>query len=870
VKRILVLLVALCCALPASAQADFSEYEISSASASLSSYQAGAHADFNTSFTLKSQLAGGDVAQTREVAISLPPGLVGNVAAIPKCTMLELGQNSETSHCPQDSQVGITELLLEERSDPVLEPIYNMVSPGGDIVARFGFLAGFYPTTINVRLRSEGDYGVTATIEGAASAAGLRASNTTIWGVPGDPVHDPERVTPEEGEDGDLPPGGGRASTRPPVPFLTNPTRCGVPLEVGFSASTYQLPEMASTKTVSLGTLSGCGKLTFQPSFTATPTTPEAAAPSGLDVNLAIPQNENVNGLATSHLRDAKVVLPEGMTLAAGAADGLQGCSAEQAGYKARRPGACPPASKLGTADFDVPSLERPIEGAVYQRTPEPGHLFRVWIVADELGAHVALPGEIQLDPKSGRITSTFLDNPQVPLRRLQLHLFGGPRAPLATPSVCGSYATHWELTPWSGASPVFGDAPMIIDQGCGKNTFSPELSAGSTSARAGGFTPFSFILRSDSGEQNISELAVTLPPGLLAKLRGVPVCADAAAAAGSCPGGSRIGSVAVASGPGSNPLWIPQPGKEPPVVYLGGPYKGAPYSMVIRVPAQAGPFDLGTVVVRSAIRISPETARVTVDSDPLPQMLEGVPTSYREIRVLVDRRNFILNPTNCGRHKVKAKATSILGVTAEPTDGFRVRECGALKFQPKLALKLMGGTARADYPALSATLQARKRDANIRRVVVALPHSEFLAQEHIQTICTRVQFAAENCPAGSIYGYAKAWTPLLGKPLAGPVYLRSSSHPLPDLVAALDGQIDIDLVGRIDSVNEGIRTTFGSVPDAPVTKFILKMKGGKKGLLVNSQNICRGTHRADVEMQGQNGKLLTPQTLLAPSCSKR
>ncbi|MGN6587089.1 MAG: hypothetical protein ACTHKT_06385, partial [Solirubrobacterales bacterium] len=196
---------------------------------------------------------------------------------------------------------------------------------------------------------------------------------------------------------------------------------------------------------------------------------------------------------------------------------------------------------------------------------------------------------------------------------------------------------------------------------------------------------------------------------------------------------------------------------------------------------------------------------------------------------------------------------------------------CKTLKFKPKLTLKLKGGTKRSEYPALTAVLKARKGDANIAKTIVALPHSEFLAQEHIITVCTRKQFAVNKCPKGSIYGRAKAWTPLLAKPLSGPVYLRSSTHPLPDLVVALGGELDVNLIGRIDSKNGGIRTSFDEVPDAPITKFVLKMNSGKKSLLVNSTDICLRKHRTAVRMTAQNGRGLNARPVLqSRGCSRK
>ena len=307
--------------------------------------------------------------------------------------------------------------------------------------------------------------------------------------------------------------------------------------------------------------------------------------------------------------------------------------------------------------------------------------------------------------------------------------------------------------------------------------------------------------------------------------------------------------------------------------VYLAGPYKGGPFSLVVITPAQAGPFDLGTVVVRSALQVDPETAQVTVRSDPLPQILEGVPLDVRDIRVYVDRPEFILNPTNCEPMSVRATVTSVQGDVAHPSTRFQVADCARLGFKPKLSLKLKGGTKRSGNPALKAVLTQKPGQANTAKAIVTLPHSEFLEQAHIRTICTRVQFAAKQCPPGSIYGHATAITPLLDGPLSGPVYLRSSDHQLPDLVVALKGPesapIEIDLVGRIDSVRGGIRSTFSSVPDAPVSKFTLEMQGGKKGLIVNSRNLCSSTSRAQVNLTGQNGKFRHLRPVVRPDCKK-
>src|SRR4051812_41568824 len=752
-------------AVAAPARADYSDYAVASAGASLSSTQAGAHTDLTTDFTIATDPASetdshgykSPYARTKDLIVNLPPGLIGNPNSIPQCTPAQFATAFSGGGCPNGSQVGVVRFSLYQYSQAAFfEPVYNMTSPGeGNTVARLGVYAASLPTFINISVRSEDDYGLTATLEGLNSTALLVSATTTIWGVPAAPGHDRERQTPPEAFNGvsespPKPPGGN------PVPFLSNPTRCGIPQQVSILSDSYQLPgQFGPPAIASLPPIDGCDEVEFHPSFSVTPTSHEAAAPTGLDASLSMPQNETVDGLATSQLRDAIVTLPRGMTIAAGAADALAACSEQQVGYKTRASAHCPDAAKIGSVEIDVPALPRVLHGSIYQRTPAPGHLFRIWLVSDELGLHLKVSGDVHLDPVTGQITSLFLDNPQAPVRSFELHFKSGPRAPLATPSSCGVYQSHYELAPWSGAPAVLGDSPMTIDRGCDTGGFSPQLSAGATDPTAGAYSPFVLSLYRQPGEQNVSNLDVSMPPGLLAKLAGVAVCAEAGAKVGDCPVASQVGATAVASGPGSSPLWIPQPGKDPTAVYLSGPYKGAPYSLTVKVPAQAGPFDLGTVITRAGIYVDPETTQVTVRSDPLPQILEGVPVTYRTIHVDVDRPDFTLNPTSCAPMSVKAKVVSVEGAVANPSSPFRVGSCASLGFSPKLSLSLSGSTKRTGHPALRAELRAAAGDANIGKAVVALPHSEFLAQEHIRTICTRVQFAAGTCPAGSIYGHA-------------------------------------------------------------------------------------------------------------------
>jgi hypothetical protein len=858
------------------------KFAIESASVSLTSTQAGAHADMALDFVFTSKENTPD-AQVRDTHIHLPPGLIGNPQAIPRCSTLQFGA-STGEPCPINTQVGVAEVTLGGQSPgSFIEPLYNLEPPeGGDIVARFGLYAAIFPTIVNVRIDPH-DYSIVASAEGTSAAAGLISVKTTVWGVPAAPVHDQFRITPKEALEGGAPPGG-RESGLPEAPFLSNPTDCSLERQISITAVSYQLPEQPASKTIPFPKITGCGKLAFDPTFTAIPTNPEVSAPTGLETELKIPQDETPKGLATSTLRGAVVSLPEGMTVNASAGDGLASCSAQEVHFEENVPAQCPDAAKIGTAEIDVPALERVIEGAVYQRTPEPGHLFRFWLVSDELGAHIKLPAEINTNPLTGQVTTLFLGieslggNPQVPVEDIKLNVFGGPRAPLATPPSCGTYQTHYEFIPWSGNPAVVGDTPMQITNGCNKGGFSPGLSGGSVISSGGAFTPFTMTLTRQDGEAKPASLEVHLPQGLLAKLGGVPLCSDADAATANCPASSQIGTINAASGVGPLPLWIPQPGKAPTAIYLSGPYKGAPYSIVAKVPAQAGPFDLGTIVNRSAIYVDPNTALATVKTDPLPQFLEGVPILLRALHVDINRPQFTLNPTSCKEKQISATVQATNGAIANPTTSFWATNCAKLGYTPHLKLSFKGSTKRSGNPAVSATLTQPSGQANTASTAVILPSSEFIDQSHINNPCTRVQFNEGACPPGSILGHVKAISPLLDQPLEGPLYFRSNGgeRELPDIVADLNGQIHIILVGFIDSVHKKgsevsrVRTRFMNVPDAPVTSFKISFFGGKKGLIENHVNLCAKKRRVKLAFTAQNGRTQSTEPAISiAGCSR-
>jgi hypothetical protein len=875
-----------------SAQAAFSDYGLQSVSTGISTTQAGAHPDFKVGFHLKTDpnapiTSAGEhrlYALPRDFDIGLPPGLIGNPHAVKQCTSQQFFggiESEEAEGCPFAAQIGISKIVTS--AGIYTEPIFNIVPPP-DAPAQLGVYAGPFPVLINVGVRSDGDYGLNSQIEGVATIAEVFSAETTIWGVPASPAHDTERLTLYEAASLKVhsPP---RPLEGPELPFLQNPTHCGEVQKVFVESDSYQEPGRFSRLEATLPALAGCGSLVFQPEFEVTPTTHEASAPSGLNVELRQVQDESVAGRATAQLRDATVEFPAGMTLAAGAAEGLSACSDAQVGYKVSPPpaSACPPASKLGTAEFEVPQLPRTIEGAIYQRTPVEGDLFRIWLVSDELGIHVKIPGDIRLDHNTGQVTSLFVDNPQVPLANLKLHIFGGPRGPFATPSTCGTYETRYEFVPWSGTLAVTGVAPMTIDESCSAGGFSPGFNAGTANPTAGAFSPFVLQILRQSSEQNLSGLEMTLPEGVLAKLKGVPLCPEQDTVAAACPAASQVGEAKVASGPGPSPLWLPQLGREPIGIFLAGPYKGAPYSLLVRARAQAGPFDLGTVVVRQALYVNPETAQVTVKSDPLPQILEGVPVTYRTIYATINRPDFTLNPTSCQTKQINATLLASGGKSANATARFQAASCASLAFKPNLKLTFSGQTKRTGYPAVKAVLtQPAGENANIGTTTVILPKGMLVANAHINNPCTRVQFnstpvAGEGCPAKSILGSAKVSTPLLENPEEGKVYFRSNGgeRQLPDLVIALRGPVPLQLVGFIDSVGKKgaevrrVRVRFLGVPDAPVSRFELKMLGGKRGLLQNSENLCKAEDKAKLQLSGQNGKTHDTEPKVQVSCGK-
>jgi hypothetical protein len=845
--------------------------------------------------------AGGDL---KEIEVALPPGLIGNPTAALRCTAQQFNTliGSRVNDCPDGSAIGLVMVQQLEGVGLISPtPLYNLVPPKG-MPGQLGFQVASLPFYINTKLRSDGDYGITAYLQNITEAKRVTAAAVTVWGTPAAQSHDRLRghcVNLSSGITlslGDCPAG------IPAKPFFRLPTSCESPLSTTMSFDTWLNPGAFLASTYTEAAPTECEKPDFSPSIEAKPTTNVADAPSGLHFDLHLPQeaNEDPEGLSEADLRDATVTLPEGLQVNPSSADGLAGCSPAQIGLMtpvgqsdarfSASPPECPDASKVGKVEIDTPLIDHPLPGAVYIAEPHQNpfdSLIAIYITVDDpqTGVVVKLPGEVKPDPLTGQLTTTVSNGPQTPFEDFKLDFFEGARAPLRTPATCGTHTTTSSLKPWSApafgpnatpsdsfeitASPTGGSCPASP----GAQPNNPSFEAGTAAPIAGAYSPFLLHLARADGSQELKGLDLTLPPGLTGRLAGLTYCSEgalagAAAKSGraeqaspSCPGTSELGELSVAAGAG------PSPYRAKGKAYLAGPYKGAPISMAIITPAVAGPFDLGTVVVRAALHVDPETTRIHAVSDPLPTILQGIALDVRSIDLKVDRNQFTLNPTSCEPFAFSGQALSVLSQSAALSSRFQVGGCQDLAFRPKLDLRLKGGTKRADHPQFTATLRMPPAGANIAKASVALPRSVFLDQANIRTVCTRVQFAAGACPKGSVYGYAKAWTPLLDQPLEGPVYLRSSDNLLPDLIADLNGQFHVVLHGRTDSVKGGIRNTFEGVPDAPASKFTLTLKGGKRGLLVNSRDICKAKNRAKATFTAQSGKVSEFRPVLETKC---
>jgi hypothetical protein len=825
----------------------------------------------------------------RDSIVELPPGLVGDPGATPQCSDRQFEDTFSLGDgvvCPDDTQIGVAELDLSGKSFNV--PVYNLVPPHG-LPAEFGFSIITTPVVLSPTVRTGSDYGIDVSFTSIPAAFSLIKGNVTLWGVPADPRHNLERGTclqsniQHPGLDSECP------ATVPPKPFLSLPTSCAGPLHFSARVDSWSAPGIFETTSTTTPGMIGCNELDFTPQVAVAPEPPEAASPAGLTVAIDVPQSYgDPEGLAEANLQNTTVTLPSGVTVNPSAADGLAACSEAQFGLHDAAEPECPNAAKIGSVEIATPLLENPLRGAVYlaqqgnlagNGTNPFGSLLAIYLsVKDpESGVLVKLAGEVKPDPATGQLVTTFLNDPPVPFDTLKLSFFGGPRAALVNPPKCGIYEMSTEMTPWSGGASAAPAAPFAITSGPGggpcpsSEPFNPQLVSGTTSDQAGGFTPFSLTFFRDDGEQNLSRIQVTTPIGLLGTLSTVALCGEPQAARGTCAPESQIGHVEVGVGAGSNPFYVP--GK----VYLTGSYNGAPYGLAFVVPAVAGPLNLGTVVVRAAVNVDPWTAALTVTSEPLPQILQGVPLNIRAVNVSLDRERFIFNPTNCDPLSIDANLTSSLGASVPVATHFQVTNCGALVFKPKFSVTTSGNTSRTRGASLDARIAvpAGAPEANFARVKVELPKALPSRLTTLQKACTAATFEANPaaCPPASLVGYVKATTPLLPVELTGPAYFVShGGEAFPSLVVVLQGYgVRVDLVGATFISKAGITSsTFASVPDVPVSSFELYLPEGPYSALAANGDLCKQTLKMPTELVAQDGATIHEDTPIGVTgCAK-
>ncbi|HEV7769996.1 MAG TPA: hypothetical protein VGO66_04960 [Solirubrobacterales bacterium] len=855
--------------------------------------------------------SGGEV---KDIQLTLPPGLIENPRAVPECTPAEFGTPRSSPHeqsrsgesCPDASQIGT--IGIDTGATTRYFGLFNLApAPGHPSqfgAAPFGAPLVFTP---NVR-QADGEYGLTLASRNVTQVFEIDAIELEIWGTPwlaGAGNHDGQRGNCLNETDPDSPHGqckviGQTIGTRA---YLTLPSSCAQPLAFTVSADSWQAPGANASAVASGPAMVGCDQLSFSFGASAVPSTAVASSPSGLTLRLTTSQA----GLLAPTLRlssqpeRATFALPEGMTLNPSIGAGLGACTPAQyaAESAASAPGeGCPNPAKIGTGTVETPLVEGALEGSLFIAKPfdNPfGSPYALYFVAKspDRGFVVKVAGRLDADPRSGRLTATFDRLPRLPYSNLSIEFRQSQRAPLVSPAACGSYLTRIALRPWADPQASFEEtSSFLIVRGAGGGAcssggapFAPRAVAGTLSSSAGFYSPFYLHLTRTDLEQEITSYSTVLPPGLLGKIAGIPFCSDAAIDAAklrsgtqelqspSCPAASEIGHTVSGYGAGLAPAYAP--GR----FYLAGPYHGAPLSVVAINSAIVGPFDLGTIVIRSAIQVDPRTARVTIDasaSDPIPHIFAGIPLRLRDIRVYIDRPNFVLNPTSCAPFSITSTLTGSdapfvnpKDVTASATVLYQLSNCSALKLKPRIAMRLKGRTKRGDYPWLTTVVTPRPGDTNLAAAAVTLPPSLFLEQGNIRDICTRPRSEADACPARSVVGRARADTPLLGEPMEGPVYLRSSDNPLPDLVAVIHGRgIRILLEGRVDSHRDGIRVRFNGLPDAPVSRFTMTIFGGRKrGILVNSENICRRTQRAEARLLGHSNAATVLKPRIVGEC---
>lgn len=823
---------------------------ISSFTTSASTTQAGAHPDVTTSivldlptftppgfpFAIPDGTKGLD-----NLVLDLPPGLMGNIAKIPTCSIVAFRNSSGGGGnvCPDSAQVGYVDNLMTELFPgfdlPLPDsPIWN-IEPGPGQPARLGFNITGLPVTIAIGVRTGSDYGLsTITSNIPVPNAPMKQMRITLWGDPADHV------------------AGGMD-----VPFMTNPTDCTQTPVTTLRVSGYNAPNTYASAESASPQPTGCDQLQFTPGLKVLPDNPVADQPSGLSVDLTIPDNPDPHGLSQPALKNVVVNLPDGVTINPPLAHDITACTDGAFALNSSNASTCPAGSKIGKIGIDLPALPNPLPGDIYLGTPQPGNPFRLFLYADGSGVKVKLEGSVIPDPKTGRISTVFNGNPQVPFRRFHLEFQGGGNAALLMPQTCGTKTAQAGEIPWSTDQATIAGASFQINgdlQGhpcADPMPFGPTFQAGVTNANAGQDTGFVVQFGRPDQNQTLSKLQLHMPPGLIGRLADFPLCPNAQANAGTCSDDSLVGGVTVSAGSGPAPLNVP--GK----VFITEP-RGADSiaGLSIVVPAIAGPYNLGTPVVRADIHVNPDTS-LTVTSDPLPTILSGVQLRIKQVIVNLSRQGFMFNPTDCSPMKIEGTLTSDIGTDAAVASPFGVHGCADLPFKPQMTLGTVKPSKDGAPTSLNVDMKQSPGEANMRVVDLTLPKQIGSKLDGaLQHACSETDFANDACASNSQVGTASATTPVLPQPLSGPVYfLAKPGGGLPRLAIRLRGAITLDVIGDVTLNKAGrIVTEFPAIPDVPISDFQLSLAGGPNAALT-AAGLCNGKLTAAFHSIAHSGR---------------
>jgi hypothetical protein len=881
--------------LAASAQAAVT---IESFTAEAASTLAGAHADASTSFAFKTLFgnksptaAGGDAAN---VVVKLPPGLLGDPSNVPKCPRSLFDLSAITGAgggCPADTQVGLATVtvgieILNGVSSQTLG-VFN-IQPGPNEPALLGIegtvAAIGVAAPISIVASAKDNYALTATVSEPHETpllAKLLGSSVTLWGVPGahSRADGSSNWTPNEPRIDNLIPPDPVSQWKP---FMENPTDCSKTPMTTLSVSTYEEPEVFTTAMTSSPIPTDCAGVPFAPTISLTPDTSQAGAPTGLSVDLTTPQSNDPNGRGTAELKQAVVTLPQGMTVSPSAAsNGLQGCTDAQFRAGLDTPAQCPVASQIGTDEVESPLLPQPsaggegkLTGKVYlgqplSNDPTSGQMYRVFQELQGFGLDVKLQGSVVASPQTGQLTATFANLPELPFQDFKLHFNGGPNAVLVNPPTCGANTTTTQLYPYSGNPPATPSSTFTTSyDGNGAPCptslpFAPSTSISTTPAQAGAFAPLTVSFSRGDETQPLGQINAKLPAGLLGYVSNVPLCQAAQAVAGTCSAESRIGTVSTTAGAGSDPLTVPG------TVYLARGTGGYPFALSVVVPAVAGPYDLGNVVVLVNLQVNSDGS-LTAVSGALPSILDGIPLDIRSVTLVADRPGFTFNPTSCNPLAMSGAVTSLSGTVAPISTPFQASGCGSLPFAPSFTVATQGSTSKANGASLTVRIAQKPGEADIHSVHVELPLQLPSRLTTLQKACTDTQFAsnAAGCPPGSDVGTATAITPTLSAPLTGPAFLVShGGAAFPDLEIVLQGEgVTVILDGQTE-IKKGITSsTFASAPDVPLSGFELTLPQGPYSLLAANGTLCTSKLLIPTTIVGWNGVVVKQSTRIAVS----